>query len=185
MGLQGIYYLLGATPWWVMATVLYIVTVAVLWPMRWMFEGAAYNVAYSSKYGDVLLIGIIALAQVLMQQKSFELPALAATWWYQPFCMGAAVVVGLVLVFVATPLWRTHLTDNYHNFFVVGLYVYLLLSVAPVLWKEPVVFLAAFAMLCSWGLMVYTDAVTGRLDQRPWLKEHDPATYFLLTDRSY
>jgi hypothetical protein len=93
--------------------------------------------------------------------------------------------VGLFFVFGPTPLWRNQFADNYHNLVVMGLLVYLLLSVAPViLWGGSVIGIGTVLLLLGcWAWLLWVDVKHGRLEQRKYMQEHDPATYFLLTNR--
>ena len=171
MPLHGSHYILSVAPWWAVAGALYVATILVLWPMRLYFEGVAYNVAWSSKYGDIVLIAIVEIAQALLQYNLVQMPGWATGWVFHLVCACVAVAVGTFLVLGPTPLWRSQITDNYHNFFVVGLYVYLLLSIAPVLWYAQgySAIAAALALLAVWALLAFDDVRTGRMDQRAYL----------------
>ncbi len=159
---------------------LYAVTVLVLWPMRLVFEGAAYNVAFSSKFGDAALCGFAATAG-LMLVRGVAMPEWALSLDFHLICAGVAMGVGVGIALFVVPIWRSQVTDAYHNLFVVSVYVYLVLTMAPVyFYVGPAAIALGSAYIIVWILLLRDDAAENRLEQRAWLKEHEPVTYYLL-----
>jgi len=165
----------------VLCVAIYVLAVLVLYPMRRVFEGAAYNVARSSNVGDLFLVAVVLNAWGLLQS-GIQPPAWATGWGWQLVCYTIGLGAALYFTFGQTPLWRTHLTDIYHNSVVMGVLTFAMFYIAPlILWSGKVDFIIyAFLSVSGWALLVVSDISTGRLQQRDWLKEHDPARYKLL-----
>jgi hypothetical protein len=161
---------LAELPGFVSFILIYGITTAVLWPMRLYFEGVAYNVAWSSKYGDAALTAVVVLAGLVLRYGKSEMPEWATGTTFHAACALIGVGVGIFMVFGPTPLWRSQVADNFHNFFTIGLFFYLLLVTAPVYYYQApswAVWLAVILMI-SWMGMAWDDVRTGRMDQRPY-----------------
>jgi hypothetical protein len=166
----------------IVCAIIYGFAVVVLYPMRAHFEGAAYNVARSSNIGDLFLVGVVFIAWHLLHDLGVQPPAWAVHGGWQFICMFLGVIAAFYFTFGQTPLLRSHATDMYHNSVVMGVLVFALLYVAPlILWSGEWRFVTVSLLLVvGWAMLVASDIGTGRLQQRDWLKQHDPAKYALL-----
>lgn len=163
-------HILAVVPIWVQAVVLYLLAIGVIWYLRDKQEGLAYNTAFSSQIGDVLLIGIMLMASTLLQQGT-PVPVLLNTWWMQAEFATIALAVGVIWLRVDP---TTHWGDQYHHIFVVPLFVYLLLNAAIIIFGgAPAVYpIVGMLLLVCWGALAVVDHMQGRIDQPAWVKSH-------------
>ena len=166
----------------VFCAAVYSLAVLVLYPMRAVFEGAAYNVARSSNIGDFFLVAMIFVAWHLLHDLGVQPPAWAVHPAWPLGCRFLGVVAAFYFTFGQTLLLRSHAADIYHNSVVMGVLVFMMVYIAPlILWSGEWRFITvSLLLLAGWAALVVSDIGTGRLEQRQWLKEHDPATYALL-----
>ena len=68
--LFGSHLFLNAFPLWVYALI-YAGFYSFLWIGRWAFEGRGYDVAYSSRFGDIALAIFVIIAANIIQQPNF------------------------------------------------------------------------------------------------------------------
>lgn len=172
--LYGSQKVLSATNPWLAAIVLYVFTIAIAYLGRWLFEGRAYNVAFSSKYGDVALIGCIWIAGSIFHRTRL-LPAWTTSPTFHIAIATLAVAIGIIVgsyaIYEST--WaKSEIIDMAHNFLIVPLYLYLLGTTLPVVyfqgtWLQKS---ATVALLLIWFGLVVFDTKTGRMKQQDWLK---------------
>lgn len=167
---------LNETQPWVVALVLYMFTIVIAWPLRKYFEGLAYNIAYSSKYGDIALIGCIFIAGLILHRYTV-LPDWVTSLTFH-FILGALAIgigIGVGINAIIHTTWpESQWVDLGHNFLVVPFYLYVLGTTLPVTYLQGTATEKTLTVgfLLTWALLVYIDIRTGRLDQRSWLKLH-------------
>jgi hypothetical protein len=152
---------------------LYIGCIAVLPLGRKLFEGVAYNVALSSKWGDLALICCVLIAANILKKQNVEIPWIFRRGFHTTcVTMAPLVGIGLQVRAAAAHGWRFgELMDGYHNLVIVPVFLYLLVATLPIvhLYGTRAQVLRTFAFLLLWGSLVCYDFVTGRLEQRSWL----------------
>lgn len=167
--LVGSHFLLAALPVWACAPLLYIGTMGVIFVMRESSEGLPYQIAYSAQFGDLALLTTVLIGSTILH-RGVALPAWSLGWSFQGICLGVAVAVG------ATWWWLDHPghgADIYHHLFVAPVFIYLALSLTPVIasgTRSERVWALCFVL--AWATLVLVDVKTGRMDQREWLRQH-------------
>jgi hypothetical protein len=174
--MKGVYLVLAMAPLWITAMVLVIFCIGILYPGRKWFEGMAYNVAFSSNYGDMALIGV-PLIGIWILQTGGNVPMFANSSCYQSACAIIAVAVGIACHLACTAdlkkKGRTVMVmDSYHNLVVIPLLVYLILFInIPIMIASGSFFqwLSEAVLVFIWTLLVFVDFKMDRLDQQMWL----------------
>jgi hypothetical protein len=164
------------SPGW-FAFILYFVTSLIFFPGRKVLERVAYNHSLSGKYGDLALsLALMIPAQILQQQAP-------RGWLADP---SLHMVVLVILLVIGLILWNEDLAnrtkksrttpfmEQYHNVFVVPLFLYLLLfgfvlSLHQGTSPELALF---FAYLVIWFGLFLFDASDGRLDQQQYRRRY-------------
>ncbi len=179
MELIGSHAALAAMPQWLIGLTLALLTWGVVFVGRDRLEGLGYNVSYASVIGDMTLIAIVVMASSMLQRGPVSLPAFWVGANYHLICIAVAYVAGMFsLAAPGEPIGNKTAMDIYHGVVVLPLYVYLLLSVAPVIWVSGSKgwtgeIAGAVCLLCVWGWMFIVDAKEGRLNQPGWLEKHN------------
>lgn len=175
----GSYALLASLPIWQIVIIFYLLTLFVIDAGREKLEGFSFNVSHAARYGDVgLLIFVLIGATLLHELAPIQI---INSWWgtsdFQIFCGVASIAIGIGNeVFV---LWQHkwkfgQLVDEYHNIFIVPLFLYCLSTLAPIIWiyGGNMEIGATLFFLLLWLVLMIYDIKAGRLDQRPWLINH-------------
>src|ERR1035437_7556825 len=121
-----------AYPRWVVGVVLYASMIGVLYPIRRVFEGVAYNIAFSSKYGDPALIVAVLIGATILKRGE-----LLSHWMRDRDQDFSGIAIGSLVSFVwwyiASPAqWG----DIYHLNVVVPTFIYLGWTLVPVIYKN-------------------------------------------------
>jgi hypothetical protein len=177
--LTGIYWLLAVTPVWITVVTLLVFCIGILYPGRKYFEGVAYNVAYSSNFGDMALIGNFMIA-VWGLQNGGRVPMFANRILYQLVCLAISALLGIVWQFVYMEGLEKKgrvamIMDSYHNLVVAPMLIYLILFVnIPVMFASGNLFqwLLATTLVAIWAKLVFVDSNAERLDQQIWLRKN-------------
>jgi len=161
-------HILAFTPWWILAPLVYFLTIGAIWALRDYQEGLGYNVARSSQFGDAMLFTIILMA-VSMLQEGRPVPAALNLWVTQLSLLVIAVAVGYIWIKLdPTHRWG----DRYHHMFVAPLLVYLGVNAAIIIlyagagWEM----LVATVLFLVWVGLVGWDFGSKRIDQRTYMK---------------
>lgn len=176
---HGIYYLLNSQPVWITFACLYFLGIGLLHLIRDRAEGLGYNVAWSSQYGDLAFIIVIAIGCDLLQQKRMSglLWEKLDTLDVQFLWLIASVSLGTVWQFIygtevrsGKRVWGT-IADGYHNRVITSLFCYLLGLLVPLIFAcgtsaEKLITIGCFLFWC--GCLIY-DRRDGRLQQTEWL----------------
>lgn len=168
--------ILSQTNPWLTGIALYLCTVTIGLLGRKIFEGLAYNVSYSSKYGDAALVMCIVIAARILQREP-SLPDWLVSRNFHVICAVISVVIGLAvggLAIVQTTWAQSQIIDMCHNFLVVPFFLYTLSTMLPVTYWQGTTYekIVTLACLVTWLALVWYDAHNGRLDQRSWLRAH-------------
>jgi hypothetical protein len=167
--LYGSHWLLAKMPLVFSGFFVTAIALALVWYGRVLFEGKGYNVSFAS-WGDVLLVGIILIGGHILQRKQ-ELPEWAVAWWVHALALLAALVVCYFWNKVPAPMF----VDKFHNVVIGPMFIYFLLSIAPVIWcgDRGWEWRMALGCLGVWACLFVYDAVVGRLPQQEFLyKNH-------------
>lgn len=179
---SGIYHWLTVCPAWLTLLTLYIGCIALLPLGRKLFEGVAYNVALSSKWGDLALICCVLIAERTLRKQTVEIPWINRRGFHAT-CRTLALLVGIGLQVRAAAVhgWRFgEIMDCYHNLIIVPVFLYLLVAALPIVYVygTRVQKLGTVALLLLWGSLVCYDFATGRLEQQSWLRLYHTETGF-------
>ena len=156
--------------------VLDVVCIAILYLGRYYFEGKAYNVAWSSKFGDQALVGIILIAFLTLR----EMPKLDGFFTkpsFQTACLVASIGIGLIVQWLDWSKRDTMVMDIYHNIFIVPLFLFLLaLSFSIIFTNGSKAKIGiVLGLLVFWAVLVVLDITAkpvNRMDQQAYLKYH-------------
>ena len=174
-GLVGSHYVLAALPIWATVAVLVLLTYVVLYAGREYFEGMPYNVATSAIYGDAGFVICILIAAGILQRRPVEHAWLESSSFHWGFAH-LAVILGLVAQWLVIRQFGGfgQYVDTYHNLFIVPLFVYLLVTILPVIYLYGTITEKTFPIfaLVLWVVLYLYDVATGRLEQRDWLRRH-------------
>jgi len=161
----GIYRILEAWPIWVIALLIYMVTMGVIFVFRDRCEGLFYNTSYSAMIGEASVLAIVLMAAEILK-RGVALHWVLQCWQFHVVAFVVGMVIGLVWLFKTLP---QEFADAYHNFVVVGLLIYLGITLLPVVFSSPAEMLATICLIVLWvGLIAYDNAYD-RLDQRKYL----------------
>ncbi len=167
--MDGIYRLLSITPLWVTCGILYFIFIGVLHIGREHFEGFAYNVAWSSQFGDFALIMIILISSSILQKN--DAYGWYSQWTFQISCALCSLTIGIIVNLLLLP--AEEVMDRYHNFIVVPGLIFLLTTTLPVTFTKGSVLeiASSISLYLFWLALVIADNVTGRINQKKWLAE--------------
>lgn len=172
--LVGIHYLLAVAPIWATALVLWLATDGVIHLMRDKFEGLGYQVSYSAKFGDALLIIAVLIAATILQRGGVYLPEWLRPWGMQAAVLGICVAIGLVVSFVTLDERSGQAADVYHDIVIGPTILFFAITLAPVVWYNGTpaekFWVLCFALL--WAALVVFDIKSERMNQRQWLVKH-------------
>ena len=144
---------------------------------RWIFEGKAYNVAYSASWGDAALTGFLVIAAWIIQQQNF----IPADWMesiaFHYILISLTALSSIIYFLISTP---KQVMDKFHALVIVPLFTYFILSTVPiyVLYGGLVKIIIGFFLLLFWLILVIYDGKNERLDQRKWIMKHHPEWKF-------
>ena len=156
---------------------LYAIFYSILWIGRKIFEGRGYDVALSSKFGDVGLATFIIIASYIIQQPDFQPTEWMESRSFNWSMASISISAGMVFLVLVKP---KHLVDGWHAIITVPMFLYFIGTTVPVYlyhgtWWQQVI---GLFLLLFWLALVIYDAKTGRLDQRKWIKENRPQWRF-------
>ena len=126
--LVGSHFVLAALPVWACAPLLYMGTMGVIFVLREHSEGLPYQIAYSAQFGDVALLTVVLIGSTVLH-RGVALPSWSLGWSFHGVCIGVAVACGAAWWWFDRP---PHSADIYHHLFVAPLFIYLALSLTPV-----------------------------------------------------
>jgi hypothetical protein len=164
--LFGSHLLLAKLPLLWSAGIMVAIFVLFVWAGRMITEGLGYNTSFASQVGDLFLI-IYILIGANMLQRGVPAPTWTTSWRLHGIIVVLAVVVWFNQLGVKAPMF----VDRAHNVIIVPLFVYFILSLAPViLWSGTAVEVAgAVGCIVVWLALMAYDHFTGRLDQQRFL----------------
>lgn len=164
--------LLAVTPIWFIFAVLFFLCIGILPIGRRYFEGFPYNISIASAYGDVALIICVSISATILQRQG------APVWLYNYEIPAAllSIVIGIIdgVVIAGGPRRNTTM-DNYHNFFIVPLLVYLVIFIGiPIIIEHATLleWLSFCLLIFIWVKLMVYDFFEGRLQQCKYLKSH-------------
>lgn len=169
------YYLLTQYPSFQTVTVLGLVSIGAMFFIRDFFEGVAYNTSRCALWGGCAVLGVIYLG-IDVLHNSIVPPALTSG----TFHLAVGVISVMISIAVRSSLLRKNpgtketVMDTYHNWILLPGYIYLLVTLAPVIlvcgsgWHSFSLALLAI----TYGLTLLHDMHTGRLDQPAFLRDH-------------
>jgi hypothetical protein len=173
--LYGSHWLLRLLPWWATLLLLNLLSVDVLWFIRYYTEKVGYNIALSSSIGDRWLAVAIAICGEVVKREEGQLGWLSSKAFH-----GVCALLGIVAAVLMgiLPIMQTgkfgSLADLIHNMIIVPSLVYLLLSTGLVvlLRGKPTEKIIVAVCFLVWVGLLKVDMDTGMLNQRQWLEDH-------------
>lgn len=161
------YYVLNELPIWFLALMLDVLCIDILFLGREKLEGLAYNVAFSSQYGDRALIGCVLIGASIIHRQEV-VPHFLGSGLFQFICAILAILSGHLVQIV---LKSRQTMDVYHNAIIVPIFLASLAAALPMtyLYGSAVEKISTVALFGVWVFLLVYDAVEGRLDQRKWL----------------
>lgn len=173
MNYAGSYWLLSLMPSWVVIVILFSVVYFFQGLFRWNKNGFYWNASASSLVGDNFLIFFILIGhEVLKQGVDLSGPFFERKI---QFCTFVSLVTLASFINRATFDGRWgEAEDHYHDFVVIPLLAYLVISLAPVIYLGGVGLEKFFAVafFLGWAALGRYDILAGRINQKKWLKEH-------------
>lgn len=171
--LIGIYFILFHTEVWVTAAFLFSSFNLVFFGGQHFYRGFGYNVSRSAQFGDnALIIAVLIACSALV--RTGTAPAIFNNFWSQiaigmvSFAIGGAMEL---YAFAKTRRRGTFL-DTIHNLLVVPGFLFILVTMMPVIylggsfWQKVI----AFLCLVIWFFLFLWDIAAERLDQHAWLR---------------
>ena len=168
----GIYAVLAASPIWVTALTLYLLTEGMMYVGRDRLEGIPYQVSYSAKLGDAGLMAAVLIAATILQRGRIIIPV-----WLQDEGTHLVILIisaGIGGLISLAPLGKRsgQLMDVYHDIVIGPIILYFAITLLPIIYLNgtPLEQVTTMAAIVFWAILVLYDVMTGRLDQRSWLK---------------
>jgi hypothetical protein len=144
---------------------------------RRYFEGKAYDVAFSSKFGCAFLAIFIFIAARTIQRTNFSPEDWMTGKNFQIIVAAFSILAAIIFYLVTKP---KQVMDKYwFTYFICPVFIYLVLTTIPLYIKYASVKEAAagFVLLILWLLSVLYDIKHERLNQRGWLRKHKSRDY--------
>ena len=163
-----------------LGSVLYFFAVPFVWAGRKVFEGGAYNVSFASNFGDLALCVMFGIGILVLQQQNGVPPK-----WLQGTAMQIALLFTVTIAMVTFTVME-HLSspkqvmDIYHNAIIVPVFFYLTIMLGSVIWTSGMQTQQIFAafLVLVWAILFIVDIKEGRLNQREWLRVHNPDLHY-------
>jgi hypothetical protein len=139
--------------------------------LRYAYEGRAYDVALSSKIGDICLAGFICIGAYIIKQPQFDPPTWMEGLWFQFGMALFSILCGILCLILIKPEYEG---DMYHAIWVIPFFIYFLCITSPVLylygnmWQK----VLGISFVFVWLLLVIYDIQTGRMEQRKYIARH-------------
>lgn len=144
---------------------------------RWISEGRAYDVAYSSKFGDIALAAFVIIAARIIQQPYFHPASWMESKTFHFIVAGISIKAAVVYLLTSKPRYAM---DRWHALFVVPVFFYLIATTLPVYYQYASLtqFINGIFCILIWLVLVIYDGKKDRLDQRKWIRKHHPEWKF-------
>lgn len=171
--LYGSHYFLNAYPIYVYVLI-YVFFYSLLWLGRWKFEGRGYDVAYSSKFGDIFLAAFVIIAACTIRQPDFQPSNWMESKIFHLSIAGFSIVASVIYFLFTRP---KRVMDIWHALFVVPIFLYLIITTIPVYLQcvdDDGSNLFGFIPLFVWLTLVIYDIKKDRMDQRTWIAKNRP-----------
>lgn len=165
----GIARYLTDMPVWVLFSILIFLAIIVLFPLRAITEGEAFNHSFSSMIGDWALISLISMGHTLIKEDpSIGYIVLESVSWQDGVLISSTVFAFAwqLIAMSKSNSWGT-IADAYHNIFIVCMIIYFLVLTVPVILIAGSQ-LEIILMICAGAIWIITfiiDAQQGRLNQ--------------------
>ena len=170
----GIHAFLTRTPLWVTVLILYLMTDGAMHIGREYFEGLAYQVAYSAKFGDAALLGVVFIATTILQRGNVVLPKLLTKVWMHRAIVLVGICLGSAVSWLTLPARSGQIMDIYHDVVIAPMILYFAVTLLPVIYlagkrAEKV---STVCFILFWLALVVYDTGSNRMNQRNWLEKH-------------
>lgn len=170
--LTGSHLILSLCPIYVMV-IIQIILYSGIPLLRWIHEGKAYDIAWSSKFGDnIFLAGLIIFAGWMLQQPDYQPSAWMESGIFHSVAAVIAIVTSIIYGAVTKP---KRAADRYHAFVLFPIYLYLVTPCLPVYYDQPGStwwFRLGLMLLFGWFVLVLFDIAKNRMNQREWISIH-------------
>src|SRR4051812_32220789 len=107
-------------PEWLIFALLYVVCIAVLPFGRWIFEGKAYNVSFTSQYGDVAIFLSLLISVEILKQLPAAMPSTSSLTSF----LIISVLGGIFMTAMEWSKPKIEVMDFYHAVVIVPLLLF-------------------------------------------------------------
>ena len=174
--LSGGHNFLNAYPLYVYALI-YVFFYSLLLIGRWHYEGRAYDIAYSSKFGCLSLAIFVIIGAGIIQQENFHPANWIESRAFHLITIFVSIVVAFIFIFITRPKEKM---DRWFALVDLPLLFYFVITVIPIYWYGNVTQkIVGFLLLLLWLIWVIIDIKNDRLDQRKWLRKNRPNWKFI------
>ena len=176
MKLTGIYSILAKLPIWA-TTAIFGIILTMMFVGRDFFEGLPYDVAYSSTTGSLALMVVVLIATSILQEgratKNLQWLEVGGIGLQGMLFVDIWVYCGIVCSLTLNSR-SGQLMDIYHDVVIAPLFVYLAITLLPVIFKngtkkEKTV---TVCLALVWFGLVTFDMTHDRMNQHQWLQAH-------------
>lgn len=175
MNLVGIYALFAEIPLLVTIAILFVMTEVVIYIGRDLLEGLGYQVAYSAKFGDAALLGAVFIAVRIVQRGDMPvLPDWMMNMSHQFAIWVTCIAVGGFVYTYTIDAREGREMDAYHDFVVVPMFLFFTIMLLPVIYMAGTLAeqYSTIGLLLFYFATVAFDAMTGRMNQRKWMRDN-------------
>ncbi len=168
--------LLAEAPIWLTSEIANFFFISILFMIRDKCEKISYNISLSSQQGDLALIGVVLIAQTIIQRDPSINFVLLNTNYLQASLAAVFVIIAILnqtLIMSKNKMKFGTEADTYHNIIIVPALLFLLTVSIPVILLSGTLFEIEALIFCLavWVTGLIYDIVDGRLDQPKWLME--------------
>lgn len=176
----GIYRILAILPIWATVMILYLVTDGAMYLGRDIFEGLGYQVAYSAKFGDTMLFGVVFIAATIIKREEpylrswfFWVPWLMNGWFHLLVLIGC-VALGLTVSVLTLATRSGQMMDVYHDVVIAPMILYFAIALLPLTYYAGTKIEKrwTFFFILIWLVLVIFDIKYDRMNQRQWIERN-------------
>lgn len=175
--IAGIHKFLFYCPIWATALILYAMTDGVMYLGRDLLEGIGYQIAYSAKFGDAALIGVVFIASTVIQ-RGLSFSTMFPSWFLgRRFHLAVwffSVVLGAIVCAQTLEARSGQAMDIYHDVVIAPMILYFAVTLLPVIYigGRRTEKMATVLFILFWMSLVAFDVIHNRINQRQWMEDH-------------
>lgn len=160
--------------------ILCFVTDGAMYLGRDIFEGLGYQVAYSAKFGDAMLFGVVFIAATIIKREEpylrswfFWTPWLMKGWFHLLVLLGS-VALGITVSVLTLASRSGQMMDVYHDVVIAPMILYFAIALLPLIYyagtKTEKRWTICFILI--WLALVVFDIKYDRMNQRQWIERN-------------